>query len=613
MRKIYLFLTLFLFPIVVFAKDTCDSNSIEIQSIELEKSIGNIEEVSSASISNQKINLGLKMNVLGDTAEYKIVLKNNSLEDYYFDENTLNYNLDSVNYSVSFDDNMNLIKAREEKVVYLKVSYKDKVDASLFDNGLYNGTQVVELNVMNINNPYTGRFLGLLISISLIIGFFIFYKDKRGTAYLLLLISFIIPFTVKATCKHSLEVNTDLVIDAREAIFLPGEEVNVKMKQLAGDDTSTSTYGHDFNDLLITSFQYSEVEPSESNKEEKNIFSIPESGYPIYMWYDNGTIYWWSEDKTPALNEDASYMFAYLYNLEDIQGIRSFDVTLNKTLEMCFYHDSLLNLDIFSSWNTTKISNMSFVFAYNTKLISMDGIRNWDVSNVINLSGVFTSCYSLEEIDLSQWKTSPELKSIYCMFGMLSNIGRGTTEGVLKRVILSENFNTSNVSEMRILFIGDDEIEDYSFLKFIDPSKAVSLESMFYNNYQFDDKALQYIKDWNVSRIESFKYLFSGDKISSLDGLENWNVSNVKNFYAMLYENNSLEDIAAIKDWDVSNSTIFSLMFSGDTRITNVNVLNDWNISNTATFSYMFDSSSSHPEFTKVPGTWNNGTFVPTE
>ena len=613
MRKIILFLVLFLFPLVVFAKDTCDSNSIEIQSIELEKSIGNIEEVSSASISNQKINLGLKMNVLGDAAEYKIVLKNNSLEDYYFDENTLNYNLDSVNYNVSFDDNMNLIKAREEKVVYLKVSYKDKVDASLFDNGLYNGTQVVELNVMNINNPYTGRFLGLLISISLIIGFFIFYKDKRGTAYLLLLISFIIPFTVKAVCKHSLEVNTNLVIDAREAIFLPGEEVNVKMKQLAGDDTSTSTYGHDFNDLLITSFQYSEVEPNESNKEEKNIVSIPESGYPIYMWFDNGTIYWWSEDKTPALNENASYMFAYLYNLEDIQGIRPFDVTLNKTLEMCFYHDSLLNLDIFSSWNTTKISNMSFVFAYNTKLISMDGIRNWDVSNVVNLSGVFTSCYSLEEIDLSQWKTSPELKSIYCMFGMLSNIGRGTTEGVLKRVILSENFNTSNVSEMRCLFIGDDEIEDYSFLRFIDPSKAVSLESVFFYNYQFDDKALQYIKDWNVSRIESFKYLFSGDNISSLDGLENWNVSNVKNFFAMVSGNLDLEDISAIKDWDVSNSNNFSYMFSGDTKITDVSVINDWDINKDADFTSMFKNLTVYPEFTKVPGTWNNGTFIPNE
>ncbi len=124
MKKIFLFIILFLFPFVVLAKDTCDSNDIKIQSIELKNSIGNIEEVSDASISNQKINLGLKMNVVGDAAEYKIVLKNNSNEDYYFDEESLDLDMESVNYEVLFDDNTNLIKGGEEKVLYLKVSYK---------------------------------------------------------------------------------------------------------------------------------------------------------------------------------------------------------------------------------------------------------------------------------------------------------------------------------------------------------------------------------------------------------------------------------------------------------------------------------------------------------
>ena len=97
MKKIFLFLILFLLPFMVFAKDTCDSSNIEIKSITLNGTKGNIEEVSDASVSHQKINLGLKMNVLGDAAEYKIVLKNNSNEDYYFDEEALNLDLDSVN------------------------------------------------------------------------------------------------------------------------------------------------------------------------------------------------------------------------------------------------------------------------------------------------------------------------------------------------------------------------------------------------------------------------------------------------------------------------------------------------------------------------------------
>ena len=78
MKKFILFLIILLIPFTVSAKDSCDPSNIEIQSIELENTTGNLEETSTASISNQKINLGLKMNVVGDTAEYKIVLKNNS-------------------------------------------------------------------------------------------------------------------------------------------------------------------------------------------------------------------------------------------------------------------------------------------------------------------------------------------------------------------------------------------------------------------------------------------------------------------------------------------------------------------------------------------------------
>ena len=43
-----------------------------------------------------------------------------------------------------------------------------------------------------------------------------------------------------------------------------------------------------------------------------------------------------------------------------------------------------------------------------------------------------------------------------------------------------------------------------------------------------------------------------------------------------------------------------------------INGINDWNISSSANFTQMFASTPSHPEFTKVAGTWNNGTFTPT-
>jgi hypothetical protein len=48
-----------------------------------------------------------------------------------------------------------------------------------------------------------------------------------------------------------------------------------------------------------------------------------------------------------------------------------------------------------------------------------------------------------------------------------------------------------------------------------------------------------------------------------------------------------------------------------DVKINDVSAINDWNISKTATFNDMFKNVLVHPEFTKIEGIWDNGTFVP--
>ena len=53
-------------------------------------------------------------------------------------------------------------------------------------------------------------------------------------------------------------------------------------------------------------------------------------------------------------------------------------------------------------------------------------------------------------------------------------------------------------------------------------------------------------------------------------------------------------------------------MFSNTTELQDASAINNWNIKANANFNKMFNSSPTHPEFTKVSGTWNNnGTFVP--
>ena len=53
-------------------------------------------------------------------------------------------------------------------------------------------------------------------------------------------------------------------------------------------------------------------------------------------------------------------------------------------------------------------------------------------------------------------------------------------------------------------------------------------------------------------------------------------------------------------------------MFGDCSRLEGTLWINDWNISANANFMQMFYLSPSHPEFTKVAGTWDeNGTFTP--
>ncbi len=635
MKKLFfLLLLLLLIPFSVLAKDTCGSNDIVIQSIVLEKSVGNIEEVRDASISNQTINLGLKMNVIGDSAIYKIVVKNNSLDDYYFDENSLNLDMESVDYEVVFDDNNNLIKGGEEKVLYLSVSYKEKVDASILDNGLYNTNQVVKINVMGIDNPFTGRFLGILIFISLIVGFFVLYKDRKKTAYLLLLISLIIPFSVKAVCRHSLEVDTNLVIDAKEAVFLPGNEVNIKMKQLAGDDTSTATNGYNFKDELITSIQYYEGEPSDTNKEEKNIVSTSESSYPIYMWYDNGTIYWWSEDKTPALNEDTSYMFYYLTSLSDILGLRNFDASNCVNMRLLFgITTTLEKIDDLSNWNTSNVKQMYFTFYNMLNLKKLSGLENWDTSNVIDMSGTFANNWTLndveavknwnvekvesmsnlfaadlklEKIDLSNWKT-PSLTNMSFMVGM--GTPSDGTLGILKNFILSDKFDSSKVTDMAFAFYNNRELEDHSFLQYLDTSSVTTIQDIFYNNYNL--KSTEFMKNWDVSNVTNMSAAFIGSGLISLEGLKNWDTSSVEDMSYVFRHCNHLESLSGIEQWNVESVTTFSYMFDGMPNLSDASAIHDWDIPTTASFYRMFNATSVHPEFSKVPGTWRGGTFTP--
>ena len=66
-----------------------------------------------------------------------------------------------------------------------------------------------------------------------------------------------------------------------------------------------------------------------------------------------------------------------------------------------------------------------------------------------------------------------------------------------------------------------------------------------------------------------------------------------------------------MENWNVSNVLTFDYMLDGVNSLSDASSINNWNISPSATYTRMFTNTQSHPKFTKVQGTWENGTFIP--
>ena len=117
-----------------------------------------------------------------------------------------------------------------------------------------------------------------------------------------------------------------------------------------------------------------------------------------------------------------------------------------------------------SSWNTSKVTNMSCLFYYKTNF--NEDISHWDVSNVTNMGAMFFNA-SLFNSDLSHW-------------------------------------NVSNVTIMRNMFNGATSFN--SDLSNWNVRNVLYMRGMFVNAYSFNSDLSQ----WNVRNVIDMRDMFEG-------------------------------------------------------------------------------------------------------
>ena len=240
MKKLkYLLLLLLAIPFLVQA----ETKNVEITKVELVEKSDDVEELEEASFEGVKLNFYIKFINKDDFAKYKVVIKNNSNKDYEIDNSSIFNDKDFIKYEYELDSEDKVLKAKEEIVVYITITYYKEIDTSKFVDGKYieknnvsieftsnQEDEVIEEPIMRFaTNPDTStsdiiKIVVVLAIMSIVLA--IVVNSKKGKVFLIALL-LIIPLTAYALEKINLEVETYVMIE---------EPVETKVFYIAPDN-----------------------------------------------------------------------------------------------------------------------------------------------------------------------------------------------------------------------------------------------------------------------------------------------------------------------------------------------------------------------------------------
>ncbi len=205
------------------------------------------------------------------------------------------------------------------------------------------------------------------------------------------------------------------------------------------------------------------------------------TGYEQPDWFIS---YWWEEGPSPVTKVvfDPSFAqarptttfrwFDEMYSLESITGLNNLNTSKVTNMSYMFADcQSLTSLDL-STFNTSNVTDMKRMFNQCYGLSNLN-LRTWDTSNVTNMSSMFCLCYSLTNLDLSSFNT----EHVTDMGAMFIHC-RGLTS------IDLSHFNTTNVTKMTSMFNTCNNLTTIYVGNYWDTAAAIESKNMFLDCYR---------------------------------------------------------------------------------------------------------------------------------
>ena len=159
--------------------------------------------------------------------------------------------------------------------------------------------------------------------------------------------------------------------------------------------------------------------------------------------------------------------------------------------ESSFDRTKTMNL---AKLDTSKVANMSAMFAYCNSLTSLD-LSNFDTSNVLNMRAMFAGCNNLTDLNISGFDTNNVKNMAYMFYNCNS----------LKTLNLS-SFDTSKVIYMDNMFYNCNSLTSLDLNNF-NTSSVTIMDSMF-----AECSSLTSLKlcSFDTSKTTIMSYIFSG-------------------------------------------------------------------------------------------------------
>ena len=348
------------------------------------------------------------------------------------------------------------------------------------------------------------------------------------------------------------------------ATFVTGKNFNVIAKKLAGNLNATYTT----QDFTITQIKYATIGSGDDkitleklkeikanavnsdatiSKDTKYVkVSVDaQSNTPIYVWFENNKLYWFSEDDTPSMNEDASYMFGYMMGATGIPELNKMDTSNVTNMDSLFsYSSSLTSLDV-SKFDTKKVTNMSEMFDWCFGLTSLN-VSGFNTENVTDMGYMFEGCNGLTSLDVSRFNTE-NVNDMSYMFNQCK---------VLTSLDVSR-FNTENVKNMSGMFQHCNNLTSLNLSGF-NTENVKNMSGMFNGCNSLTSLD---VSGFNTENVTDMRIMFKDcNSLTSLD-LRNFNTSSVTNMDQMFDYCHKLKTIYATDLFVVNNGTTTTDMF----------------------------------------------------